>query len=182
MWSMVQYANALLRNPATRIGLAITVVLSVFLTVPIARRLGWSTFGTGLSIVSLGGAISVTLVNRLWRTGVHWNLDAMSQCLSQASSSPDPIEARLNLVLLLPLGLGLILASRSAVLGISVVVAVAVVLEAVQAVSGLGQCQPSDVLRNAIGGIVGVALGWLILRLLGENAPPWLCPAQRISE
>lgn len=179
MWSMVLYANALLRNPATRVGLAVTFVLSALLTIPIARRLGWSTFGTGLSLVGLGGAISVTLVNRIWRMGVNWDLDAVSQCLSRAADSPDPIEARLNLVLLVPLGLGIYLASRRIVLSAAVVVVVSVLLESLQAFSGLGQCQPSDVLRNATGGLAAVALGWLIIRLLGERAPSWLSPARR---
>lgn len=61
---MLQYIDVLLRIPATRAGLAITLLLSMFLTLPIARPLGWSTFGTGLSLVGLGGAISVTLFDQ----------------------------------------------------------------------------------------------------------------------
>lgn len=54
MWSVVEYTETLLRNPATLLGLAVTLLLSVLQTLPIARRRGWSTFGTGRAMVGFG--------------------------------------------------------------------------------------------------------------------------------
>ena len=79
MWSVVQYAYMLLRSPTSRAGMAVTLLVSIILTLPIARRLGWSTFGTGLSLFGLGGAISLTFVNRLGRKDLVWEPQAVAQ-------------------------------------------------------------------------------------------------------
>jgi hypothetical protein len=56
----------------------------------------------------------------------------------------------------------------------TVVVVTALLIEALQAATGLGLCQLNDSLRNAIGGLVGVGVGWLLIRILGVRVPSYL--------
>jgi glycopeptide antibiotics resistance protein len=50
------------------------------------------------------------------------------------------------------------------------VVGVSLVFEIVQAVFGIGASDITDVLTNSAGGLVGLGIAWLALRLLGDRA------------
>lgn len=179
MWSTIEYVGSSLRNPAALGGVALTLLLSAFLTIPTARRLGWSTFGTWLSCLGLGWAVSMTLVGRLGREDLVWGAEAVAQCWTLTGRGWTTPEALPNLLLVLPLGLGLYLGSRNTVLSVWVVVATTALIETMQAISGLGVCQPSDLFLNTAGGLAGVGLGWLTIRMLGESAPAWLSRSPR---
>lgn len=179
MWQVLPYAETLLRSPSARAGLAVTILLSFLLAPPIARRLNWSSFGTGLSLAGLGAALSLTIVNRLGRKDLIWELSEIAQCFSWAPRGWIGPEALLNMLLLVPLGIGLYLGSRSFVLSSSLIIGAAILIESSQAITSLGLCQPSDIVRNVTGGLVGACLGWLIIHSLGDRAPSWLCAASK---
>jgi len=127
----------------------------------------------------LGAAISVTFAGRVGRLDAVWEPALIRACLSGPDSSWFAAEGILNLVLLVPFGFGLYLASRNGTLSSAVVVITALSIESLQAITGLGLCQPSDALRNAIGGLAGVGIGWLLIRILGERVPSYLRVGRR---
>lgn len=151
--------------------------VSALLAPPIARRFGWSTVGTGLSLAAFGATIAGTFVIRLGRQDLVVDSDALRQCLVWTTSAWGIRDSFVNLLLLAPLGFGLYLASGSKLRSTSAVLITALLIESGQAVTRLGVCQPEDVLRNVLGGFAGVALGWAMMRMLGDAAPTWLTPA-----
>ncbi|NQU36786.1 MAG: VanZ family protein [Actinobacteria bacterium] len=174
MRSAVEYALALLRIPAVQLTLLLTIVAGAVLAKPVARLLRWSWLGSMLAMWGLGAAIAVTLVGRLGRADAIWDPALIRVCISGPTSSLLAPEGLLNLVLLLPLGIGLYLASHNGVLSSAIVVVTALTIESLQAITGLGLCQPSDALRNALGGLIGVWIGWLLIRSLGDRVPAYL--------
>lgn len=181
MWLVGEYLDAVVGILAAH-KFAITMALSVLVTMSIARGQGWSNFGAGLLSVGLGGVLWVTLVNRLGRKEAVLDPAALGQCLNWTARGWTSAEAILNLMLLFPLGLGLYLASRRFVLSVAVVVVTPLLIESLQAVSGLGLCQPSDIIRNTAGGLVGVAFGWLLVRPISVNDSARPVRAQKAGE
>jgi hypothetical protein len=174
MWSTVEYAFALLRVPAVQLALLLTLVVGILLARPVARVLRWSWLGSVCAMWGLGAALTVTFAGRLGRLDAGWDPQLIRVCLSGPASAWFEPEGILNLVLLVPFGIGLYLASRNGTLSSAIIVITALSIEALQAITGLGLCQPSDVLRNVIGGLAGVGVGWLLIRILGESVPAYL--------
>ncbi|MCH9816002.1 MAG: VanZ family protein [Actinomycetia bacterium] len=151
-------------HTAVQVAICVFFLAGLALGPPLARRLGWRPSGTVLAIWGLGGALSVTFISRIGRHDFVLDPATVGQCLSGLSKpwlSPDSV---LNLVMLLPLGAGLMLASRRYSVAITGVVALAVWIELSQGLSGLGACERGDIVRNTIGGLVGLALVRLFQR------------------
>lgn len=81
-------------------------------------------------------------------------------------------ELAVNVLAFVPLGVLVYLAARRRRLArmLLVVVGVSVVFEIVQYVAGIGASDVTDVLTNTAGGLVGLGVAWLALRLFGDRA------------
>ena len=88
-------------------------------------------------------------------------------------------ELAVNVLAFVPLGVFAHLAARrrSVARVFLPVVAVSVGFELVQYVVGIGASDVTDVLTNSAGGLVGIGIAWLGLRLLGDRAQRWLLVA-----
>ena len=152
-----------------QLALIATVVIGFALAGPISARLNWSKPGTMFALWGLGGALSVTFVNRLGRKDLVWEPEVIGQCLGGITRDWTGSEALLNVLLLVPLGFGIAWASRSFLLGTTVVVATAIWIELLQGVTGLGGCERGDIVRNVAGGLVGVLIGWVVAKATGDR-------------
>lgn len=81
-------------------------------------------------------------------------------------------ELAVNVLVFVPLGVLVLLAARQRRFArmLLLVVGVSVVFEVVQYVAGIGASDVTDVLTNSAGGLVGMGLAWLGLRVLGDHA------------
>ncbi|MGM7422269.1 VanZ family protein [Cellulosimicrobium sp. CpK407] len=81
-------------------------------------------------------------------------------------------ELAVNVLVFVPLGVLVLLAARQRHFArmLLLVVGVSVVFEVVQYVAGIGASDVTDVLTNTAGGLVGMGLAWLGLRVLGDHA------------
>ncbi|MGN7701632.1 VanZ family protein [Cellulosimicrobium sp. 22601] len=81
-------------------------------------------------------------------------------------------ELAVNVLVFVPLGVLVLLAARQRRFArmLLLVVGVSVVFEVVQYVAGIGASDVTDVLTNTAGGLVGMGLAWLGLRVLGDHA------------
>ncbi|WP_425954073.1 VanZ family protein [Xylanimonas sp. McL0601] len=88
-------------------------------------------------------------------------------------------ELAVNVLVFVPLGVLVYLAARrrSFARVFLPIVGVSVVFEIVQFVFGIGASDITDVLTNSAGGLVGLGIAWLGLRLLGDRAQRWLLVA-----
>lgn len=88
-------------------------------------------------------------------------------------------ELAVNVLAFIPLGVLVFLATRrrSFARVFLPVVGVSLVFEIVQYVFGIGASDITDVLTNTAGGLVGIGIAWLCLRLLGDRAQRWLLVA-----
>jgi glycopeptide antibiotics resistance protein len=88
-------------------------------------------------------------------------------------------ELAVNVLAFIPLGVLVYLASRRRDFArvFLPIVGVSLVFELVQYVFGIGASDITDVLTNSAGGLIGMGIAWLVLRLLGERAQRWLLVA-----
>jgi glycopeptide antibiotics resistance protein len=88
-------------------------------------------------------------------------------------------ELAVNVLAFIPLGVLVHLAARrrSFARVFLPIVGVSLVFEIVQYVFGIGASDITDVLTNSAGGLIGLGIAWLGLRLLGGRAQRWLLVA-----
>jgi glycopeptide antibiotics resistance protein len=154
------------------------IVVCVLAWRPLAALTGWRPLPTLFAMVSLVAALTLTVAPREWR-GNHRSL---AQCLpsnwtefgSSAGHVGSGVESWLNIAMLVPLGFGLMLATRRVVWPSLLVVLLPVAIELSQVLIPGRECSVSDWLANALGGLIGVAVGWLTQRWLRARkaAPP----------
>lgn len=149
------------------LGLA-ALVLCLPLWRRVASRFGWRPVPTLLALLSLAGALALTLSPRGW-----WgNHKSLAQCLpsqwSQVAGAMAKVGANLgsllNVAMLVPLGVALVLATRRVGWPALLVALLPAGIEMVQTVIPGRQCSPTDYFANALGGLAGVALGALVDR------------------
>ena len=147
------------RTPEARLAVLAVLTLGPVLAWPLAHWLHWNLWGTVLVVWGLGGALVPTFVSRLGYYDLR--LDWSAGC-APGTDQWATEDSLLNLMLLVPFGVGLVWASRSALVGVIGVITVAVGIEIGQAISGLGSCERGDLVRNALGGLLAVAMmrGW----------------------
>lgn len=154
----LSHASWLLSSPAVVLSTLVVWGAVGIVAGSIAHQLRWGAFRTTMSLLAAAGlavAVSVTLLERL-RFGPPGPLYVRS-CEAGSTLLATDVDAVLNWLPLVPLGFFLALASRRPMLTAVTVAGVAVGIEATQAVTGLGACQESDVIRNAAGGLAAVA-------------------------
>jgi len=85
-------------------------------------------------------------------------------------------ELAVNVLVFVPLGVLVLLAARQRRFArmLLLVVGVSVAFEIVQYVVGIGASDVTDVLTNTAGGLVGMGVAWLGLRLFGDRARRWI--------
>ncbi|HEY2099242.1 MAG TPA: VanZ family protein [Pseudonocardia sp.] len=146
------------------------VVVCLLAWGPVARLTGWRRWPTLFAMVSLVAVFTLTLAPKGWE-GNHRSL---AQCLpsdwaefgSSAGHVGSGVESWLNIVMLMPLGFGLMLASRRVVWPSLLMVLLPVAIELTQVLIPGRECSVSDWLANSLGGLIGVAVGWLTQRWL----------------
>jgi hypothetical protein len=154
-------------------GIALTVVLSVFLARPVGRALGSSAVVGWLGVVSLGLIVSATL------TPGAGTVDSAGVCdLSRLGLAP-PRELRrvtetsLNVVLFVPAGAFVALLPHRGPRASLAIVALLLPfgIEAVQwLVPALGRgCQSADVVDNVTGTVLGFAAAYPVLGLVSRG-------------
>ena len=179
-WGVDAFGNQLawhFGHTAVQVAICIFLFLGLVLGPPLARALDWRPSGTILAIWGLGGALSVTFISRIGRNDFMLDPATVGQCLSGLTKPWLSADSVLNLVMLLPLGAGLMLASRRYSVALTGVVAVSVGIELMQAISGLGACERGDIVRNTIGGVVGIALVRLAKLASKSNRQPASLPS-----
>lgn len=159
----------------------------------VVARTGWRPLPTLGALLALAGALALTLSPKGW-AGNHRSL---AQCVPAdwaevghaASHVGASLESLLNVGLLTPLGIALVLASRRIVWPAAVMVLLPTVVELSQTGIRGRECSATDWIANALGGLIGVALGvaterWWQERQTnppGPGAPPGTDPGQPVQ-
>ncbi|HEX4362240.1 MAG TPA: VanZ family protein [Pseudonocardia sp.] len=146
------------------------IVICVLLWRPLVALTHWRPLPTLLALVSGVAALTLTLAPKGWE-GNHRTL---AECVptdwaqfgERASHVGSGVESWLNIAMLVPLGFGLMMATRRVVWPSLFVFLLPVAIELTQVVIPGRECSVSDWVANALGGLVGVALGWLSQRWL----------------
>jgi glycopeptide antibiotics resistance protein len=88
-------------------------------------------------------------------------------------------ELAVNVLAFIPLGVLVYLATRRRNVARTFlpIVGVSLIFEIVQYAFGIGASDITDVLTNSAGGVIGIGIAWLGLRLLGDRAQRWLLVA-----
>jgi len=141
------------------------IVICVLLWRPLVALTHWRSQPTLLALVSGVAALTLTLAPKGW-DGNHRTL---AQCVpadwsefgERVSHVGSGVESWLNIAMLVPLGFGLMMATRRVVWPSLFVVLLPVAIELTQIVIPGRECSVSDWVANALGGLAGVALGWL---------------------
>ncbi|MBO0850898.1 MAG: VanZ family protein, partial [Pseudonocardia sp.] len=136
----------------------------------LARRTGWRPLPTLVALLALTGALALTVSPRGGRSR---NRRTLAECVPvdwaelghAAARVGGSLESLLNIGLLLPLGLALVLASRKVVWPAAMMVLLPAGIELAQTSINGRLCTPADWIANALGGLIGVAAGWLVLDL-----------------
>jgi glycopeptide antibiotics resistance protein len=136
----------------------------------LARRLGWRPIATLVALLGLAAALALTLSPRDWLA----NHRSLHQCLpsdwSELAGSAmrvgSSVESVLNISMLMPLGIGLAVASRRAWWPALLVVVLPAAIEITQVIIPGRECSAADWIANALGGLIGVAVGVLVDRRL----------------
>ncbi len=152
------------RTPELRFAFLAVLVIGLVAARPLSTLLRWDLWGTAVTLWGLGGALIPTFVSRLGYYDLRLDLSSGCTAGTDLWISEDSL---LNLLLLAPFGVGVVWASRSALVGVVAVVTLGVGIEVGQAVSGLGACERGDLVRNVLGGLAAVGVGWGWQRLRG---------------
>ena len=153
-------------------GLAISIVLALFLGGRVARRLRVSRFGAMLLVVALGVVLSATVSPS--REALLGMSRAQTTCdLSRFWLAPWPEyshlgETSLNVLLFVPLGVAVGMLPRSPyrlpiVVG-SVILPIAIEVTQLAAAPLGRTCQSADVFDNLVGLALGFGLGLIVVR------------------
>jgi hypothetical protein len=159
----------------------------------VATRTGWRSLPTLGALLTLAGALALTLSPRGW-DGNHRSL---AQCIPTdwaevgraASHVGSSLESLLNVGLLTPFGIALVLASRRVIWPAAVMVLLPTVVELSQTGIRGRECSATDWIANALGGLIGVALGWAAERWWrarqanspGPGGPPGTDPGEPVQ-
>lgn len=157
-----QYVETMFSGRGTALALIFVAVGGLLFFVPLARLFGWSRLPTLIALWGFGGALVVTVANRVTREPITWNWRALNDCVGGISRDWAGAEAILNVLLLVPFAVGLTLASRSFLLTAALVVATSVGIELFQAGTALGTCERGDIVRNIVGGVLAAAITWVV--------------------
>jgi VanZ family protein len=142
----------------------------------LARRAGWRPLPTLAALLALTGALALTLSPRGGRSR---NRRTIAECVPAdwadlghaADRVGASVESLLNIGLLVPLGFALVLASRRVVWPAVLVLLLPAAIELAQTQINGRQCTPADWMANALGGLLGVALGLLAHRWWRAREP-----------
>jgi VanZ family protein len=170
------------------------IVICVLLWRPLVALTHWRSQPTLLALVSGVAALTLTLAPKGW----YGNHRTLAQCVpadwaefgERVSQVGSGVESWLNIAMLVPLGFGLMMATRRVVWPSLFVVLLPVAIELTQIVIPGRECSVSDWVANALGGLAGVALGWLTqtwlrarkaarLRKAELSGPPPTAPLSR---
>lgn len=93
-----------------------------------------------------------------------------------ASGELGSSELAVNVLAFIPLGVLVYLAARERTLArvFLPIVGLSLTFEIVQFIFGIGAGDITDVITNSAGGLIGIVIAWLGLRLLGNRAQRWL--------
>lgn len=85
-------------------------------------------------------------------------------------------ELAVNVLVFIPLGVLVYLAAtkRTAAGVFLPIVGLSLTFEIVQYIFGIGASDITDVITNSVGGLIGIGIAWLGLRLLGDRGQRWL--------
>lgn len=160
-------------------GLALTVVLSLVLMAPLARRTGESGPVVWLLLVGLGAIVAATLtpVGSIGAAGVARACDFERMRPVTIAELTSLTDASLNVFLFIPLGLAIaqlrVPMPMAAVLGGAVALPFAI--EGLQRVAPLGRsCQSGDVIDNLTGLVLGLTVGLAVrgaMRIIRRRGP-----------
>lgn len=153
----------------TPIFLLVGLVVALLIWRPLARGLRWRSFPTLIALLSLAGASAMTLSPRGWY-GNHKSLErclpgTLGEIANSASKVGGNMESLLNVGMLVPLGIALVVAIRRVGWPTLLVVVLPAVIEISQTIVPGRQCSTADYLANALGGVVGIAVGVVIDRM-----------------
>jgi hypothetical protein len=138
-----------------------------------SSRLAWRR---PWSCAALGCAVAAELCLTLWSTGS----GMAGRCVVNRDLAEPFLTAQgwWNAVMFLPVGLFGMLAVRRPAPVLVGVVSLTVATEIAQGVLPVGRgCDTADVEMNTIGGLLGLAAGWLVLRTLRWPVRPWRASA-----
>lgn len=137
----------------------------------LAERAGWRVVPTVVALAALTVVLALTLTPS---TDGHSHGIEAGGCLSLLPSDElhavteiaevGQLESQLNALLLVPLGVALMLAVRRLTIPLLTVLVLPVLIELAQGVLPGRICSLSDLLLNAGGGALGVALAALVVR------------------
>jgi VanZ like family len=132
----------------------------------LASRRGWARAPAVLAGCGLALALAVTVVRPIghFAAGGLNPLATLRLC-TVGSLSLTHLYEQLNVVMLMPFAVCGTLATRRPALIVSSCVLVSGFAEFVQGATGGGQCQVRDVVHNTTGGVLGVLLAVLVLRV-----------------
>jgi glycopeptide antibiotics resistance protein len=93
-----------------------------------------------------------------------------------ASGGLGSSELAVNVLVFIPLGVLVYLAARERNLArvFLPIVGLSLTFEIVQYIFGIGASDITDIITNSAGGLIGIGIAWLGLRLLGDRGQRWL--------
>lgn len=159
-------------SPLTGLYALLGVVLSLLVWRPLAHATGWAPVPTLFALLALTLVLALTLAPAPAdlasdSSGCYFGSHHLRSRLLQIRTDP---ESLLNLVLFVPLGLLAVLAVRRVWPPTLLVLVLPAVIELAQLRIPGRECSGIDYLTNVAGGLVGVLLGWLLLRVARRRA------------
>lgn len=137
----------------------------------LAPRRGWARLPAALAGCGLALVLAVTVARPIgqFAAGGLNPLTTLQQCMV-GSLSVAQVYEQLNVLMLMPFAFfGALAARRPRLIATSCVLLTGFV-ELVQSATGGGQCQVRDLVHNSAGGVLGVLLAIVTLRLLARRA------------
>ncbi len=137
----------------------------------LARRWGWAQVPAALAGCGLALALAVTVVRPIghFSAGGLNPVAVLRECVVGSLSLTRNYE-KLNVAMLMPFAFFATLATcRPAIIAASSLL-ISGFVEFVQGVTGGGTCQARDVVHNSAGGVLGVLLAVVALRLLARRS------------
>ncbi|GAA2417719.1 hypothetical protein GCM10010420_55080 [Streptomyces glaucosporus] len=162
--------NAVFRDHAGYVAFSVAVVLAAgAASYLVSSKLGLRRLWLH---AALGAAVAAELCLTMWSTGS----GVVGRCVVNRNLIEPFLTAQglWNAAMFVPIGLFGMLAVRRPTPVLTGVVLLTVTTEVTQGVLPLGRgCDTSDVEMNALGGVLGLAAGWLILRMRGRSVHTW---------
>jgi hypothetical protein len=148
--------------------LAFVLGLTAWLLAP---RFGWDRTWSVVAAVLLASPLAFAIL-RLGLTGfttANWPI--WTSCRRNPGLSVRTGQDVLNVVMLMPFAFAATLATRRWWLAIGLAVVASLVIEIAQSLLGSGICEVGDLSRNTAGALLGVAVGWVVLRMTRGSGP-----------